>query len=62
MKRGQIIFRVAPWKTMRAPTQKDADSLLERICDARTKASRERIQMQRELAGERKPPRRAFHG
>lgn len=48
MKRGQVIFRVAPWKTMRTPTQRDADSLLERICDTRTKASRERIERLKE--------------
>ena len=48
MKRERITIRVAPWKTMRAPTQRDADLLLERICDARTKASRDRIQRLKE--------------
>jgi len=51
VKRERITIRVAPWKTMRTPAQRDADSLLERICDARTKASRERIQMHQALAG-----------
>ena len=48
MKRDNVRLRVAPWKTMRVPTQKDADALLEAICNARTKASRERIQRLRE--------------
>lgn len=38
----KILFRVAPWKTMFVPTQKDADSLIQAICDKRTALSRER--------------------
>lgn len=48
MKRTQVTFRVAPWKTMRVPTQNAIDRLIQRVCDARTKASRERLQNTRE--------------
>jgi hypothetical protein len=40
----RVTFRIAPWKTMRVPTQNAIDRLIERICDTRTKASRERLQ------------------
>lgn len=40
----KITFRVAPWRTMQTPTQRDKDKLLERICDTRTRKSRERLQ------------------
>jgi hypothetical protein len=38
----KVRLAIAPWRTMEVPTQQDKDRLLERICDARTKASRER--------------------
>lgn len=44
MKRPNVILRVANWRTMYVPRQSDADNLLERICDWRTRRSRELIQ------------------
>lgn len=41
MKRPHVILRVANWRTMYVPRQRDADNLLERICDWRTRRSRE---------------------
>jgi len=41
-----VRIRIAKWH-IEAPTQRDKDRLLERICDNRTKASRERIQQER---------------
>lgn len=40
----KVRFAIAPWSTMRAPTQRDADSLMEATCDMKTKLSRERLQ------------------
>jgi hypothetical protein len=40
----RITFRVANWRTMNVPRQRDIDSLTQAICDSRTTASRERLQ------------------
>lgn len=38
-----VRIRIAKWH-VEVPTQRDKDRLIERVCDARTKQSRERVQ------------------